>query len=38
MYLSCHSFRQIDDAYLQSLEMEVLRRLSRRLLADLKEA
>jgi hypothetical protein len=38
MHLSEHSLRQIDDAYLQSLEVEALRGLSLRLLADLKEA
>jgi transposase len=38
MHLSPHSLRQIDDAHLQSLEVEVLRGLSMRLLADLKEA
>ena len=38
MHLSPHSLRQIDDAYLQSLEVEALRGLSLRLLADLKEA
>jgi hypothetical protein len=38
MHLSPHSLRQIDDAYLQSLEVEALRELSMRLLADLKEA
>ena len=38
MHLSPHSLRQIDDAYLQSLEGEALRGLSMRLLADLKEA
>ena len=38
MHLSDHSLRQIDDAYLQSLEPEALRGLSLRLLADLKEA
>ena len=38
MHLSPHSLRQIDDAYLQSLEVEALRGLSVRLLADLKEA
>ena len=37
MHLSPHSLRQIDDAYLQSLEVEALRGLSMRLLADLKE-
>ena len=38
MHLSPHSLHQIDDAYLQSLEVEALRGLSMRLLADLKEA
>src|SRR5512147_2783138 len=38
MHLSPHSLRQIDDAYLQSLEVDALRGLSLRLLADLKEA
>ena len=38
MHLSDHSLRQIDDAYLQSLEVEALRGLSARLLADLKDA
>ena len=38
MHLSDHSLRQIDDAYLRSLEPEALRGLSSRLLADLKEA
>ena len=38
MHLSPHSLRQIDDVYLQSLEVEALRGLSMRLLADLKEA
>ena len=38
MHLSDHSLRQIDDAYLRSLEPEALRGLSLRLLADLKEA
>ena len=37
MHLSEHSLRQIDDAYLQSLEVEALRGLLLRLLADLKE-
>src|SRR5512147_2388096 len=36
--LTPHSLHQIDDAYLQSLEVEALRGLSMRLLADLKEA
>ena len=38
MHLSPHSLRQIDDAYLRSLDPEALRGLSVRLLADLKEA
>lgn len=38
MHLSDHSLRQIDDAYVQSLDMEALRGLSLRLLADLQEA
>ena len=38
MHLSDYSLRQIDDAYLQSLEVEALRNLSLRLLADLQEA
>ena len=38
MHLSDHSFRQIDDAYVRSLEPEALRGLLLRLLADLKEA
>lgn len=38
MHLSDHSLRQIDDAYIQSLEPEALCGLSLRLLADLKEA
>ena len=38
MHLSDHSLRQIDDADLQSLEVEALRGLSARLLADLKDA
>jgi hypothetical protein len=38
MHLGPHSLRQIDDAYLQSWEVEALRGLSARLLADLKEA
>ena len=38
MHLSDHSLRQIDDAYIQSLEVEALRGLSARLLADLKDA
>jgi hypothetical protein len=38
MHLSDHNLRQIDDAYNQSLEVETLRGLSARLLADLKDA
>ena len=38
MHLSEHSLRQIDEAYVQSLEVEALRGLSVRLLADLKDA
>lgn len=38
MHLSEHSLRQLDDAYLQSLDLEALRGLSLRLLSDLKEA
>ena len=38
MHLSDHSLRQIDDAYLRSLDPEALCGLSLRLLADLKEA
>ena len=38
MHLTPHSLHQIDDAYLQSLEVEALRGLSMRLLADLQEA
>ena len=38
MYLSDHNLRQIDDAYLRSLDPEALCGLSMRLLADLKEA
>lgn len=38
MHLNDHSLRQIDDAYLRSLEPEALCALSLRLLADLKEA
>lgn len=38
MHLSDHSLRQIDDAYVRSLDPEALRGLSLRLLADLKEA
>ena len=38
MHLSDHSLRQIDDAYLRSLDPEALCGLSVRLLADLKEA
>ncbi len=38
MHLSPHSLRQIDDAYLRSLDPAALQSLSLRLLADLKEA
>src|SRR5574342_475513 len=38
MHLTPHSLHQIDDAYLQSWEVEALRGLSMRLLADLQEA
>jgi transposase len=38
MHLSDHSLRQIDDAYVRSLDPEALCGLSLRLLADLKEA
>ena len=38
MHLSEHSLRQIDEAYLRSLDLEALRNLSARLLADLKDA
>ena len=38
MHLSDHSLRQIDDAYVRSLDAEALRELLLRLLADLKEA
>lgn len=38
MHLSDHSLRQLDEAYLASLDAEALRGLSVRLLADLKEA
>ena len=38
MYLSAHSLLQIDDSYLDSLVSEDLLALSKRLLADLKEA
>jgi hypothetical protein len=38
MHLSDHSLRQIDDAYLRSLDLEALCGLSVRLLADLKAA
>ncbi|HPE72433.1 MAG TPA: hypothetical protein PK018_09740 [Candidatus Competibacter sp.] len=38
MHLSDHSLRQMDDADVQSLDVEALRGLSVRLLADLKDA
>ena len=38
MRLSDHSLRQMNEVYAQSLEVEALRGLSLRLLADLKEA
>ncbi len=38
MHLNDHSLRQLDDAYIHSLDPEALRGLSLRLLADLKEA
>jgi hypothetical protein len=38
MYLSTHSLLQIDDSYLDSLDLGDLLALSKRLLADLKEA
>ncbi len=38
MHLSDDSLRLIDDAYIQSLEVEALRDLSLRLLADLQKA
>jgi hypothetical protein len=38
MHLSEHSLHQLDEAYLRSLDLEALRNLSARLLADLKEA
>ena len=38
MHLTNHSLRQIDEVYLRSLDLEALRGLSLRLLADLKEA
>ena len=38
MHLSEHSLRQLDEAYLRSLDLETLRNRSARLLADLKEA
>ncbi len=38
MHLSDHRLRQIDDAYVQSLEVVALRGLSVRLLADLAVA
>jgi hypothetical protein len=38
MHLSEHSLHQLDEAYLRSLDLEALRNLSARLLADLKDA
>ena len=38
MHLSDHGLRQIDEAYLRSLDPEALCGLSMRLLADLREA
>ena len=38
MHPSEHSLRQLDEAYLRSLDLEALRNLSARLLADLKDA
>jgi len=38
MRLSEHSLHQLDEAYLRSLDLEALRNLSKRWLADLKEA
>ena len=38
MHLSDHSLRQMDEVCVQPLEVEALRGLSLRLLADLKEA
>ena len=38
MHLNDHSLRQLDDAYLRSLDRDALCGLSLRLLADLKEA
>lgn len=38
MHLSDYSLRQIDDTYIQSLDVEGLRHLSSRLLTDLQEA
>ena len=38
MHLGEHSLHQFDEAYLRSLDLEALRNLSARLLADLKEA
>ncbi len=38
MHLNDHCLRQLDEAYIQSLDPEALRGLSLRLLADLKEA
>ena len=38
MHPSEHSLHQLDEAYLRSLDLEALRNLSARLLADLKDA
>ena len=38
MHLSPHSLRQIDDAYVQSLDVDALRGLLLRVLADLRDA
>jgi hypothetical protein len=38
MHLSEHSRRQLDEAYLRSLDLVALRNRSARCLADLKEA
>lgn len=38
MHLSEHSLRQLDEAYLRSLDLEALRNRSARWLADLKDA